>query len=92
MEIVKDHNEALRRIAILEQQHTSCPIHNIGTQLGQIDKSFDELDKRVVLLEDSTNRTQDRWKAVLTFVIQLVWVLLASWLLVKLNLQAPAVP
>jgi hypothetical protein len=92
IDIVKDHNEAMRRIVILESKHQGCPIHNMGGQLDEIHKSLDEMDKRVVLVEDSTNRTQDRWKAVLTFVIQLVWVLLASWLLVKLNLQAPAVP
>jgi len=79
----KEHNKGLQRIAVLE---------SIGIHLDNALKSIGELDKRIVTMEISTNKSQDRWRQAFTFIIQLVWVLLASWLLVKLNLQSPSVP
>jgi hypothetical protein len=35
---------------------------------------------------------EGRWKTIISFAVQIAWVLLAAWLLMKLGLQAPAVP
>ncbi len=50
------------------------------------------LEHQLALIQNHNNQTQDRWKTVSTFIIQLVWVVLAAYVLTKLNLQSPAVP
>jgi predicted transcriptional regulator len=78
---VKNHIEVVQKIAVLESHdYNSC--HN----------QMVEIDKRLILLEEESGTHNERWKGVAAFVIQLVWVILAAYLLTKLNLQSPAVP
>lgn len=94
-DMLKGHYDNLQKIAVLESKGDCSDICGINQVVGHIDdisKSVNNLDKRLAEVESATSRTQDRWKQVATFIIQLIWVLLASWLLVKLNLQSPAVP
>lgn len=76
--IIKSHTEILQKIAVLEDRGSG--------------KDFADLDKRLVLVETKSINTEDRWNKIFTFIIQLIWVILAAYLLTKLNLQAPAVP
>ena len=73
--------ERMQRIAVLE----SKDIDGLVEQLTA-------LERRVAAVESSSNRSQDRWNKAMAFIIQLAWVVLAAWLLMKLNLTAPAVP
>lgn len=75
------HSERMQRIAVLE----SKDIDGLASQLT-------ELEIRLTAVESSSNRSQDRWNKAMAFIIQLAWVVLAAWLLMKLNLQAPSVP
>ena len=92
MNFMTEHSGVLQKIAVIESKQNSCPIHNLDSHLDRMAENISKLDRRVELIEDDTHKTHDRWKKILTFIIQLVWVLLASWLLLKLNLQAPGVP
>lgn len=53
---------------------------------------INEIDKRLSKLEEINGTQNERWKNVANFLIQLVWVILAAYLLTKLNLQAPDIP
>lgn len=96
--IVRDHNDGMQKVAILE-----AAITGINHAVEEETRSLTDLDRRVTVVEMDTerrvsavevetDRSENRWNQISTFVIQLVWVLLAAWLLVKLNLQAPAIP
>jgi hypothetical protein len=94
-EIMKEHNDGLQKIAVLESKDDCvnvCGIHHVVDHLDQAAEAINELDKRMMAVELASDNTKNRWKQATTFIIQLIWVLLASWLLLKLNLQAPAVP
>jgi len=86
--VIKAHQEVMQKIAVLESKNGD----HLVDQLDECKKDLFSLDKRITAVEADSGRTQDRWNKIFTFVIQLVWVLLAAWLLLKLNLQAPAVP
>jgi len=86
--VIKSHQEMMQKIAVLESKDDD----HLEDQVDQCKKDLFSLDKRLTAVEADSGRTQDRWNKIFTFVIQLVWVLLAAWLLLKLNLQAPAVP
>jgi chromosome segregation ATPase len=40
-------------------------------------------------LQSKSQQNEGRWKSVFGFIIQIVWVILASYLLFKLGIQAP---
>lgn len=61
-------------------------------ELAELSSAVVELDKRITKLEDSSGKSKDRWNQISVFVIQLAWVVLAAWVLTKLNLQSPAIP
>ena len=82
------HHLAMQKIVVLE----SRDIKYIDSKIIECEKQSSLLDRRLMAVESASGQNQDRWNKVMAFVIQLVWVILAAWLLFKLNLQPPAVP
>lgn len=77
------------RIIILENSINSKDIEQ------DVDKNIDKihaLEVKVNSLQISNEGTEGRWKTIVNFSLQIIWVLLAAYLLYKLGLQAPAVP
>ena len=77
------------RIIILENSINSKDIEQ------DVDKNRDKihaLEVKVNSLQISNEGTEGRWKTIVNFSLQIIWVLLAAYLLYKLGLQAPAVP
>lgn len=63
--------------------------------IGDVQKLEDQahkMDLRLAILEGSSNNQEARWKTVFTFAIQLMWVVVAAYVLYKLGIQAPATP
>lgn len=81
--VITSHQMSVQKIAVLEARE--------GRSV-EYDRELSVLDKRLVTVESISGQQQDRWNKILTFVIQLVWVILAAWLLLKLNLQPPNIP
>ena len=78
----------MQKIVVLE----SKDIRILDNKLSECEKEISSIDRRLLGVEAYSGNDKDRWNKIMTFVIQLVWVVLAAWLLMKLNLQAPAVP
>ena len=49
-----------------------------------------ELDLQQVQIK--TTGHENKWKTIISFAMQIAWVILAAYLLLKLGIQAPAVP
>lgn len=81
------HNIAMQKIVVLE----SRDVKFLDSKISECEKEISSIDKRLSGVESSSGQNQDRWNKIMSFVIQLVWVILAAWLLMKLNIQAPAV-
>lgn len=84
------HISLVQKIAVLEARDNE----NIGinTNVDNCSKQIVELDKRLAKLENESGNNNERWKSIAAFIIQLIWVILAAYLLTKMNLQPPAVP
>lgn len=87
-EIVERQLVVMQRLAVLEAKD----VKTLSDKLEEAENEIAELDKRLAMLEGDSTRHNDRWKGIASFVVQLIWVILAAYLLTKLNLQAPAVP
>lgn len=85
-----EHALIVQRLAVLESK--DCHIAGNSSKIRDLEKSFYELDKRILKLEESSGDSKDRWNKIFTFIIQIIWVILAAWLLMKMGLQSPAVP
>lgn len=89
-DLVTHHTHIMQKIAVLESKEEDQDVFE--ERIGNLEKAFISMDKRLDSTEGKNEQNSDRWKNVATFVIQLVWVILAAYLLTKLHLQPPSVP
>jgi len=78
-------NELYSKVQVLESQNSKTDIKNL-------ENDYHNINLRIQTLENSSSKQELRWKSMLTFAIQLIWVILASYLLYKLGIQSPEVP
>jgi chromosome segregation ATPase len=84
------YNELCHQLAFIEAQAVTAK--DILAELKTFNDDLSKLDKRLAKLESQQGAYDERWKNLASFLIQLVWVILAAYLLTKLNLQTPSVP
>ena len=85
---IDDINDLNIKIKIIETQD----IDSILQEVKEIRSALHKLELKLQVLESSSTNQEARWKTIFSFSLQLVWVVLAAFLLYKLGLQAPAVP
>lgn len=104
--IIKEENEIFRRLILLESKNGSAIKEVVASLSDELGKQKDKLaeierrftgtdsasDKRLSALEISNRGSDNRWEKITSFVIQLVWIVLAAWVLTHLNLNPPPVP
>lgn len=88
-DLIHSHTDSMRKIAVLESQIDTSSLEK---KLDEMENDLQALDKRLATVETYTGNSNERWKSIASFVVQLIWVILAAYLLTKLNLQSPAVP
>lgn len=60
--------------------------------MTKISEEMHDMDVRIRALEMRSGQNDNRWKTILSFVVQLIWVLLAGYLFMKFGFSAPNVP
>lgn len=83
--LLSKQHELDRRLMFMEEDESD-------TNIKELQSNFHRLEIKVQEIDITSNRQETRWKGALSFVLQLAWVILASYLLLKLKLQSPAVP
>ncbi len=61
----------------------------LESEFNNISNKFTEIDKRLRMFEFNHDNRKERWNLAVNFVIQLIWVAMAAFLLSKLGLQPP---
>jgi hypothetical protein len=85
LELEKEVDNLMRTRHDLEVRVKSLESNDIEG----IKKQLYEIDSKVRSFESDHDKRRANWNMVLNFVVQLVWVSMAAWLLTKLGLQAP---
>lgn len=78
--------DLLGRVKVLESTT------NQGTDIIDLKAQLHNIELRVQSMEITSGKQEGRWKTIVTFGVQLVWVIVAAYLLYRLGIQAPAVP
>jgi predicted nuclease with TOPRIM domain len=55
----------------------------------EIRNSLYGVESRIKSLEAQHNDRKEKWQIVINFVVQLIWVSMAAWVLTRLGLQGP---
>lgn len=87
--VMNQHMAVLQKIAVLESYRNEA---DADDKIKELEKAVTSIDKRLTILEGNDSKNSAHWNRVATFIIQLVWVVIVSYILMKLNLQSPAIP
>ena len=83
-DVINQYIQLMQKIAVLES--------TVDAEILNCEKQIVEIDKRLSRLENEDGKKTEKWKGIVNFIVQLVWIVIAAYILTKLNLQAPAVP
>ena len=88
-EVVQHSMLAAQKIAVLESKETE---DHVDDEVTLCQKAITEMDKRLYMLESKSSIHTEKWNKIANFVVHLIWVVLAAYVLTKLNLQSPNIP
>lgn len=81
-DLLNKHNALLERIIRLEARDNN----------EEVVEDIKTLDERVSSIEYVSGNFETKWKAFSGYVVQLIWIVIACWVLMKLNLTTPPLP
>ena len=64
-------------------------IIKIEEKIYKIIENLHELDVRLKSLEIAKGGYEENWKSIVNFIVQVIWVVMAAYILMKLGLQSP---
>ena len=56
---------------------------------SEMRKEVKDMDKRLTSAEYIASGFESRWKTFVGYIVQLIWIIIACWILLKLNLTSP---
>lgn len=95
-EKLEDHIEFLNELKIDLKLLDSKSGRTLQEEVSRISKEINEIKNKLDNVEKNSNNVSNDWKSItkgtLTFVVQIIWVVIAAYILYKLGIQSPAVP
>ena len=82
----KEYKDLDGRVRVIESKG------NGPVDLVQVREELHKQNVRLQALEISTKGQEGRWRNIFSFVTNLIWVILAAYILFKLGIQAPDIP
>lgn len=81
--IMESHDPAAGTQAIASE------LERVSGSVAKLEDQLDEAKGRLQLVEISNQGSAEKWNKLVSYFIQLLWLVLAGWLLYKLGLPAP---
>jgi len=92
VEIFKKIEELQRETSEMRSKINHLYTNDNLLKIDNNSSKIKDLTNEINDLKNKSTSSEDRWKQIGNFFIQLVWVVLAAYILTKVGLQAPAVP
>jgi SMC interacting uncharacterized protein involved in chromosome segregation len=77
------------RMTVFEAQNPKDAMAGIGAQISQLQSELIDIKTRIQLVEISSQGSEQKWNKLANYFLQLLWLVLAGWVLYKLGLPAP---
>ena len=90
--ISTEMKELNTRVTVLESNNGKALAANVATEVDRLKDIIGDMKLKMQTLESRTDSSEGKWKTVLYFGLQILWVVVAAYLLYRLGIQAPAVP
>ena len=87
--ILENNNDLIERISKLEASDFKQDFNKLKEEVNIQVNSF---EKRLTNLEKMASGFEGKWKVISGYLIHLIWIVLACWILMKLNLTTPPIP
>jgi Na+/phosphate symporter len=73
----------------LEEPEHNYKIIKIEDKIDNIKEELHKIDVRLKTLEIAQSGHEQNWKSIINFAVQVIWVVMAAYILMKLGLQPP---
>lgn len=87
------YNQLSARVSVLESDSSmeilKSEVGRVQDCANEIKTKLHDVEMKLQNVEGNSGRQEDRWKVFFGFGVQIIWVVLAAYLLYKLGLQAP---
>ena len=90
--ISSEMKELNTRVTVLESNNGKAAVAQMATEVDRLKDNIGDMKLKIQTLESKTESSEGKWKTVLNFGLQILWVVVAAYLLYRLGIQAPAVP
>jgi predicted nucleic acid-binding Zn-ribbon protein len=87
------YSQLSARVTVLESDSS---IETLKSEVGRVQDCANEIktklhdvEMKLQNVEGSSGRQEDRWKNAFNFIVQIIWVIVAGYLLYKLGLPSP---
>lgn len=87
--MVSDLESEMKELVIQRQDLDARMRVLEAEDMVRLRQDFYRLESKMSSFESDHDNRKENWRMVLNFVVQLLWVSMAAWLLTKLGLQAP---
>jgi uncharacterized coiled-coil DUF342 family protein len=90
----EDINEIRQKLLVLETKLQEGKEGRDGEEenISSIKNKLQEMELKVQAVSIAAAGHENRWKSIITFVVQIIWVVLASYILYKMGIQTPNLP
>ena len=96
----KQHlNELKTEVKLLDSKSGKSlqeEVSNLSEEGATLSQDFGRIKSKIERITEESNKKENNWQAVvkgaLSFIVQIIWVVVASYLLYKLGIQSPSVP
>jgi len=62
-------------------------VKKLEKESREIDSCLNKLDNKICNLEENKNNNKEKWNIALSFIVQLIWVILAGYVLTRLGIN-----
>lgn len=87
------------RIHVIEErgsvgmsQYLREELHEYNSTIDKMDTRMHNLETRIAIVEQVSNKSEHKWSMIFDFIYKSIWVIVVCYVLLKLNLNPPAIP
>lgn len=74
-------------INVVKSLNVKTEVVEFKHQISELHKEIIALDKRLTATERSLEGAENRWASIVKFIVQMIWLIVGTWILFKLGIN-----